>query len=93
MVKMGMFQGQGLQVIPEELASAAEDIGNIGTRLEEAHAIAALPTSGIVPAGADEVSAAIAPLFNSYSTTFQEAAAQGAAFHLRFTQLLGAAAS
>jgi hypothetical protein len=91
MVKMGVFQAQRMQVIPDELASAAKDVGNIGTRLEEAHALAALPTSSIVPAGADEVSAAIAPLFNSYSTTFQEAAAQGAAFHLRFTQLLGAA--
>ena len=29
-----------MQVIPEELASAAEDVGNIGTRLEEANAVA-----------------------------------------------------
>jgi PE-PPE domain/PE family len=91
MVQVGTFQGQQLQVIPEELASAATDVGNIGAVLEEAHAAAALPTSGILPAGADEVSAAIAPLFNNYSTAYQEVAAQGAAFHLRFTQLLGAA--
>ena len=82
-----------MQVIPDELASAARDVGNIGSMLEEAHAVAALPTSGILPAGADEVSAAITPLFNNYSTTYQEVAAQGAAFHLRFTRLLGAATS
>jgi hypothetical protein len=88
---MGIFQGQQLQVIPEELASAAKQVGNIANMLEEAHAVAAPPTSGILPAGADEVSAAITSLFNNHSTTYQDMAAQGAAFHLRFTQLLGAA--
>jgi hypothetical protein len=80
-----------VRVIPGELATAAEDLGNIGTRLEEANAVAALPTSSILPAAADEVSAAIASLFNNQSTTFQELAARGAAFHQGFTQLLGAA--
>jgi hypothetical protein len=80
-----------LQVIPEELASAAEDVGNIGTRLEEANAVAALPTSGILPAGADEVSAAITPLFNNQSAVYQELAAQAKVFHQQFTQLLDAA--
>ena len=80
-----------MQVIPEELASAAEDVGNIGTRLEEANAVAALPTSGILPAGADEVSAAITPLFNNQSAVYQELAAQAKVFHQQFTQLLGAA--
>jgi PE-PPE domain/PE family len=84
-------KGEPVRVIPGELALAAEDLGNIGTRLEEANAAAALPTSSILPAAADEVSAAITSLFNSQSTTFQELAARGAAFHQGFTQLLGEA--
>src|ERR1700739_183686 len=80
-----------MQVIPDELASAAEDVRNIGTTLKEANALAALPTSGIVPAAADEVSAAITHLFNNYSTVYQELAAQAEAFHQWFTQLLGVA--
>jgi hypothetical protein len=84
-------KGEPVRVIPGELASAAEDLGNIGARLEEANAAAALPTSSILPAAADEVSAAITALFNDQSTTFQELAARGAAFHQGFTQLLGAA--
>jgi hypothetical protein len=80
-----------MQVIPEELASAAEDVGNIGTTLEEAHTVAALATSGILPAGADEVSAAITPLFNNQSAIYQELGARAKAFHQQFTQLLGAA--
>jgi PE-PPE domain/PE family len=91
MVEVGMFQGQQLQVIPEELATAAKSVGSIGTMLEEAHSAAALPTSAILPAAADEVSAAITSLFNNHSTAFREAAAQGAAFHVQFTQLLGGA--
>src|SRR6516165_2995950 len=80
-----------MQVIPQELASAAQDVANIGTTLEEANTAAALATSTILPAGADEISAAIAPLFNNHSASYQALAAQGQAFHQRFTQLLGAA--
>jgi hypothetical protein len=80
-----------MRVIPGELASAAADVGNIGTMIEEANAAAALPTSSILPAAADEVSAAITSLFNNQSLTYREMAAQGEAFHQRFTQLLGAA--
>jgi PE-PPE domain-containing protein/PE family protein len=84
-------KGEPVRVVPGELATAAEDVGNIGTRLVEANAAAALPTSTILPAAADEVSAAITSLFNNQSAAFQEEAARGAAFHLEFTQLLGAA--
>jgi hypothetical protein len=80
-----------MQVIPQELASAAQDVANIGTTLEEANTAAALATSTILPAGADEISAAITPLFNNHSISYQALAAQGQAFHQRFTQLLGAA--
>jgi hypothetical protein len=80
-----------MRVVPEELASAAQDVGNIGARLEEANAAAALPTSGLLPAGADEVSAAITPLFNNQSAIYEELAAQGKAFRQQFAQLLAEA--
>lgn len=80
-----------MQVVPEELASAAEDVGNIGTILEEANAYAALPTSTVLPAGGDAVSAAITPLFNDQSTVYQELAVRVSAFHREFTRLLSAA--
>lgn len=80
-----------MQVIPVDLASAAQEVGSIGTMLEEANAFAAAPTSTILPAGADAVSAAIAPLFNNQSAIYQELAAQGKAFQQRFVQLLDAA--
>jgi PE-PPE domain/PE family len=80
-----------MQVIPEELASAAQEVGNVGATLKEANAVAALVTSGLLPAAADEVSAAITPLFNDYSTIYQAMAARGEVFHQRFAQLLAAA--
>lgn len=80
-----------MQVIPVDLASAAEDVGNVGAMLEEANAAAAVPTSTILPAGADAVSAAITPLFNDQSTMYRELAAQGRVYRQRFMQLLDAA--
>jgi PE-PPE domain/PE family len=81
-----------MRVVPVGLALAADDVANLGTLLDEASAYAALPTSGIPPAGADAVSAAITPLFNNQSSLYQELATQVKAFHQQFTQLLRAAA-
>lgn len=80
-----------MQVIPEALGSAADDVGNIGTMLEEANAYATLPTSRILPAGADADSTAITPLFNNQSALYQELASEVTAFHRQFTRLLSAA--
>jgi PE-PPE domain/PE family len=80
-----------VQVVPQGLTSAAEDVGKIGAALEEANASAALRTSGILPAGADEVSAAITPLFIDQSRIYRELAAEGRAFEQRFMQLLAEA--
>lgn len=71
--------------------SAAEDVGKIGAALDEVNVVAALRTSSIPPAGADEVSAAITPLFIDQSRIYRELLAQGQAFEQRFTQLLSEA--
>ena len=53
-----------LVVTPELLMSAAADVQGIGSVLRAAHMAAAVPTTGAIDAGADEVSAAITSLFN-----------------------------
>ena len=53
-------------VPPEMVAAAATDLANIGSSLSEASAAAAAPTMGVLAAGADEVSAAIAALFTAH---------------------------
>ena len=49
-----------LVVAPESLVSAAADVQSIGSALKEANVSAAVPTTGLLAAGADEVSAAVA---------------------------------
>jgi len=42
---------------PEELAAAAASLQAIGSMLSAQNAAAAMPTTGVLPAAADEVSA------------------------------------
>ena len=78
-----------LVVTPELLTSAAADVQGIGSVLQAAHMAAAVPTTGLLTAGADEVSAAITSLFNNHAQLYQQMAAQAHAFHTHFAQLLG----
>ncbi|OBI82064.1 PE domain-containing protein [Mycobacterium sp. 1245805.9] len=75
---------------PEVMTSAATDLANIGSTLDLANAAAAAPTTGIVAAAKDEVSAAIAELFSSHGRQFQALRAQAAEFHAQFAQMLNA---
>jgi hypothetical protein len=52
---------------PEIVASAASDLNSLGSTIQAAHAAAAGPTTGIVAAAGDEVSAAIARLFGGFT--------------------------
>ncbi|CPR12728.1 PE-PGRS family protein [Mycobacterium bohemicum DSM 44277] len=83
-----------LIVAPEFMHSAASDLANIGSVIGAANAAAAGPTTGIVAAGADEVSAAAAALFGAHAQAYQTLSAQATAFHNQFVQLMnGGAAS
>ncbi|HWS93014.1 MAG TPA: PE family protein, partial [Mycobacterium sp.] len=42
---------------PELINTAATDLANIGSNLSAAHTAAAAPTTAVIPAAADEVSA------------------------------------
>ena len=77
---------------PEFVASAASDLAGIGSMIGEANAAAVAPTTAVVAAAGDEVSAAIASLFSSHAQAYQTLSAQAAAFHNQFVQLMNAGA-
>jgi PE family protein len=77
---------------PEMIASAATDVAGIGSTLSAANAAAAAPTTGIVAAASDEVSAAIAELFSGHARAYQALGAQAAMFHEQFVEELTASA-
>src|ERR1700733_9872663 len=81
-----------LIVAPELLDSAATDLGTIGSALTAAHVSAAVPTTGLVAAGADEVSVAVAALFSGHGQQVQALGARAAAFHTQFVLSLTAGA-
>ena len=77
---------------PELLASAASQLQGIGTAISVQNAAAAAPTTGVVPAAADEVSALTATQFGAYAAMYQAVSAQAAAVHEMFVRTLGASA-
>ncbi|MGO9153773.1 PE family protein [Mycobacterium sp.] len=78
---------------PQAMAAAAVDVAGIGSAINDANAAAAGPTTGVLRAAADEVSASTAALFNSYAREYQAVIKQAGAFHDEFARLLAAAAN
>jgi len=81
-----------LIAVPDTLTATATNVAGIGSSLSEANSAAAAPTTGIVVAAEDEVSAAVASLFSGYGKEFQALSAQAAEFHSQFVQALNAGA-
>ncbi len=79
-----------VMVVPGMLSAAAADVASIGAALSAANGAAAPTTAGVLAAGADEVSAAIASLFSGYARDYQALSAQMARFHQQFVQALTA---
>jgi PE-PPE domain/PE family len=79
--------------VPEMMTAAATDVASIGSTINVANAAAAAPTTGILLAAGDEVSAAIAELFSAHGRAYQALSAQATAFHAQFVRLLSAGAS
>ncbi|MCV7124117.1 PE family protein, partial [Mycobacterium lacus] len=77
---------------PEALAAAASDLTSLGSTISAANAAAAARTTGLLAAGADEVSGAVAALFGAYGQGYQALSTQAAAFHQQFVQTLTAGA-
>jgi hypothetical protein len=78
---------------PAELNSAAENLQIIGSSLAAQNVAAAAPTTGVLPAAADEVSALTAVQFATHAEMYQAISAQAAAIHDMFVSTLGASAS
>jgi PE family len=77
---------------PEALSSAATALGGVGSSLSAQNAAVAAPTTGVVPAAADEVSALTAAQFAAHAQLYQAVAAQAAAIHEQFVNTLGTSA-
>lgn len=77
---------------PDVVTAAATDLENIGSTIHAANSAASWSTTALLPAAEDEVSAAIAALFDAQGKAFQALSAQAAAFHEGFVQVLNAAA-
>ncbi|MBX9979116.1 MAG: PE family protein, partial [Mycobacterium gordonae] len=69
---------------PQGMVAAAADIEAIGATLSAASAAAATPTSSLLAAAGDEVSAAIANLFGTFGSEYQDVVTQFEAFHNEF---------
>ena len=77
---------------PAELSAAADNLQGIGSIMTAQNAAAASPTTGVVPAAADEVSAMTAAQFATHAEMYQVISAQAAAIHDMFVSTLGASA-
>ena len=77
---------------PEALTAAAGSLAGIGSEMSALNAALAAPTTGLVPAAADEMSALTAAAFTAHGALYQEVSGQAAAIHQLFVATLQASA-
>ncbi|MBI2698727.1 PE domain-containing protein [Mycobacterium gordonae] len=82
-----------LMVVPEWVTAAAADAADVASSIGAANAAASAPTTGLLAAAEDEVSAAIAALFSAHGEGYQVLSAQVARFHSEFVHTLTTASS
>ncbi|MFV0494191.1 PE family protein [Mycobacterium sp.] len=82
-----------MQVTPGGLAAAAAGIAGIGADIGAANTAAALPTTGVAAAAADEISTQVAALFSDHALAYQQISAAASEFHDSFVQALGTGAN
>ena len=78
---------------PEALASAAAELDSIGAAMEAGDASVATPTTAIIPAAADQVSALTAAQFSAQGQLYQAVSAQALAVHEMFVTALATSAT
>ena len=69
---------------PEAMAYAAGKLQTLGSALAAESAAAAPPTTGVVPAAVDEISALQAAIFGAYGSLYQSVNAQATTIHQLF---------
>jgi hypothetical protein len=77
---------------PEALAYAAGKLQTLGSAMAAESAAVASPTTGVIPAAADPVSALQAAIFAAYGSLYQSVNAQATTIHELFVHTLGASA-
>lgn len=77
---------------PEVLSAVADNLRTVGSAMAAQNAAAAGPTTGVVPAAADEVSALTAAQFAAHAQMYQAVSAQAAAIHEMFVNTLATSA-
>jgi hypothetical protein len=77
---------------PELLGEAAGNLQGIGSAMAAGKSAAAAPTTGVIPAAADEVSALTAAQFAAHAQLYQAVSAQAAAIHEMFVNTLNVSA-
>ena len=77
---------------PADLTAAAGNLQGIGSAMTGQNAAAAAPTTDVVPAAADAVSALTAAQFATHGQMYQAVSAQAAAIHDMFVSTLGQSA-
>jgi hypothetical protein len=78
---------------PEALSATATSLAGIGTTMSAQNAAVAAPTTGVIPAAADEVSALTATQFAVHAQMYQAVSAQADAIHQLFVSTLGTSAT
>jgi hypothetical protein len=81
-----------VSIVPEMLSAAAGNLQSIGSAVSARNAAALAPTTGLVPAAADEVSALTAMQFATHAQMYQTVSAQATAMHQMFVSFLAASA-
>ena len=77
---------------PEALTTAAGAVQGLGSEIDAGNMAAAAPTTGVVPAAADEVSALTAAHFAAHGALYQAVSAQATAVHELFVSTLATSA-
>lgn len=75
-------------IMPQALECAATDVAGIGSAFSEASAAAATPTTAILPAGADELSTAMAAVLTRQGQVWQTFSHDYEWLHQQFVDLL-----
>ncbi len=81
-----------VSVAPEMVAAAATDLADIGSAVRAANSAAAVSTTRLASAAADEVSVGIAALFGTHAQAYQALSAEASVFHEQFERALTAGA-
>jgi len=77
---------------PETLSAAAGNLQGIGADVAARNVAAASPTTAVIPAAADEVSALTAAQFTAHAQLYQAVSGQAAAIHEMFVSTLSTSA-